>query len=65
MKRRLAPRLLGVEGVTGVGVREGCLVVYLDSRREATLRRVAALIEAESPRTPFECVVTGPFRRTT
>jgi hypothetical protein len=65
VKRRLAPRLLGLDGVTGVGVRGKHLAVYLDGPREATRQRVAAVVAAEAPGTVVEYVESGPLRRLT
>jgi len=65
VKERLAPRLFAVDGVTGVGMREGRLVVYLDGRRDAARQHVSALVEAEAPGTIVEYFISGEFRRVT
>ena len=64
VKRRLASRLLAFDGITGVGVRNGRLAVYLDGPREATRRRVAALVNLEAPGIALEYFESGEFRRT-
>ncbi len=63
VKQRLAPKLLAVDGVTGVGMREGRLAVYLDGPRDAARRQVSALVEAEAPGTIVEYFESGEFRR--
>jgi hypothetical protein len=65
VKQRLAPRLLGLEGVTGVGARGGRLTVYLDGPRDETRRRVAAIVAAEAQGTVVEFFEGGTFRRLT
>lgn len=64
MKRRLTPRLMSVPGVCGVGVRSGCLAIYVtDDVDELVLRQVRVLIEREAPGVTFEVVVGGPFEK--
>lgn len=63
VKQRLAPRLLAIDGVTGVGMREGRLAVYLDGPRDAARRQVSALVGVEAPGTVVEYVESGEFRR--
>jgi len=62
LKNRLAPRLLGVDGVSGVAIAEGGLSVYL-ARDHASLRQeVEALVQAVAPGCPVQYIVTGEFR---
>ena len=63
VKQRLAPRLLGIDGVTGVGLREGRLAVYLDGPRDAARRQVQALVGALAPGTVVEFFESGELRR--
>jgi len=63
IKRRLSPKLLPLECVSGVGVTGAKLAVYL--AREAAedeLKRIRSLIDAEAPGTEVEFVTTGEFR---
>lgn len=62
LKRRVSPRLLQARSVSGVGVREGMLTVYLAEDSDAVRRDVAAVVEAEQPGTQVNFVVTGRFR---
>ena len=63
VKQRLAPRLLAIDGVTGVGLREGRLVVYLDGLRNAARQHVQAFVEAQAPGTVVEFFESGELRR--
>lgn len=62
IKRRLSPRLLGIRGVSGLGIPGGRLTVYLAEDSEAVRREVAAVLEAEAPNIPVTYLVTGVFR---
>ena len=62
IKRRLSPRLLGIKGVSGLGLPNGRLTVYLAEDSEVVRRDVAAVLAAEAPDTPVAYVATGPFR---
>ena len=62
IKRRLSPRVLRIRGVSGIGIPGGKLTVYLVEDRDAVKRKVASLIESETPGAPFECIVTGVFK---
>jgi hypothetical protein len=63
VKRRLAPRLMSLPGVCGVGVRSGCLAVYVVDDVERLSREVRVLIEREAPGVAFEVVIGGPFEK--
>ena len=63
VKQRLAPRLLAIDGVTGVGLREGRLAVYLDGPRDAARPQVQALVGALAPGTVVEFFESGELRR--
>ena len=61
LKNRLAPRLLAIDGVTGLGTPGGVLVVYLENDSAALRREVDAALKAEGvPET--HVVVTGGFK---
>lgn len=63
VKRRLSPKLMPLEGVSGVGIAGGKLAIYLVSGKvEKELRKIKELIETEAPGTPVEFVTTGSFR---
>ena len=62
LKLRVSPKLLQARGVSGVGVREGMLTVYLAEDSDTVRRDVAAVVEAEQPGTQVNFVVTGRFR---
>ncbi len=62
LKRRISPRLLRVPGVSGVGIREGILTVYLAVDSEEVRQDVAAILESESAGALVNYVVTGAFR---
>lgn len=59
LKRRLSPKLLDIPGVSGVGVKNGRLAVYLDADDDAVRKKVRTVVgKAGEP----EFVVTGTFR---
>jgi hypothetical protein len=61
LKKRVAPRLLAIDGVTGLGTPGGVLVVYLENDSAALRREVDAALKAEGvPET--HVVVTGGFK---
>ena len=63
IKQRLSPRLLTIDGVTGVGIREGRLAVYVDGPRDAARQEVRALVGAQAPGTVVEFFESGELRR--
>lgn len=63
VKRRMSPKLMPIENVSGVGVAGGKLAVYLvRDAADEEMRKIRALIDAEAPGTPVEFVITGEFR---
>jgi hypothetical protein len=62
LKRRVSPKLLQTRGVSGVGIREGVLTVYLTEDSDDVRRDAAATVEQEQPGAQVNFVVTGPFR---
>jgi putative flippase GtrA len=62
LKQRLAPRLLDIAGVSGVGIREGTLAVYMEVDSKPVRQAVANVIATEAPNVSVAYVITGPFR---
>jgi hypothetical protein len=62
LKRRLSPRLLDIDGVSGMGLPRGKLTVYLAVDSESVRRRVQELIAKLAPGTRPVFEVTGPLR---
>jgi hypothetical protein len=62
LKRRLSPKLMGLPGVSGVGIQKGRLTIYLDSDDPAVRKRVEAAITKAAPKAAPAFVVTGTFR---
>ena len=63
IKRRLSPKLMPLESVSGVGVAGGKLAVYIvGEAAEEELKKIRELIDTEAPGTPVEFVTTGEFR---
>lgn len=61
IKKRLSPRILEIPGVSGVGIPQGKLTVYLKEESEQARRKVAELVGAESPGIVYSFLVTGAF----
>jgi hypothetical protein len=62
-KRRLSPKLLAVPGISGVGLRNGGVVVYLDEDADEVRETARSLVEADEPGTPLSFDVTGRFQK--
>lgn len=62
VKRRLSPRLLGIRGVSGVGIPGGKLTVHLAEDSDAARKEVETVLASEAPGTTVAYVVTGAFR---
>ena len=63
IKRRLSPKLMPLECVSGIGVAGAKLAVYLGREAaEDELKTIRNLIDAEAPGTELEFVTTGEFR---
>jgi hypothetical protein len=61
LKRRLSTRLLEERGVSGVGLREGCIVVYLETADPGLRNRVEEVTRATAPGAPLLFEVAGGF----
>lgn len=62
LKKRLSPPLLNIAGVSGVGIAQGKLTIYLEVDSDAVRQAVATVLGAEAPNAPATYVVTGKFR---
>jgi hypothetical protein len=62
LKRRLSPRLLDVDGVSGLGLPGGNLTVYLVADSDETRRKVREIVEKLAPGAEMLFEVTGPLR---
>jgi hypothetical protein len=62
LKRQLSPLLLRIPGVSGVGIHDGTLTVYLADESPLTKQPVEALIASHAPGVDVQYVVTGVFR---
>jgi hypothetical protein len=63
LKKLLSPLLLGIEGVSGLGVPGGRLTVYLEAEDADVRHRVEEVIGRLAPGTQPLYEVTGPFRK--
>ncbi len=63
LKRRLSTRLLEERGVSGVGLREGRIVVYLESADPGLRSRVEEVTRETAPGAPLLFEVAGGFGR--
>lgn len=59
LKRLLSVRLLRLQGVSGVGIPQGHLTVYLKSDSSEVKRKVAEVVEKEAPGTLVRYELTG------
>ena len=62
LKNRLAPRLLAVDGVSGVAIGEGGLSVYLARDHSSLRQEVEALVQVVAPGCSVRYIVAGDFR---
>lgn len=61
-KRRLSSSLLAVAGVSGVGVSQGRLRIYLDRDTAEVRSEVSRLLARHAAAVPYEIEVSGPFK---
>jgi hypothetical protein len=61
IKRQISAALLDTPGVSGVGVREGRVMVYLERNDPALKTRVKALAAARAPDVELRFEVSGRF----
>ena len=62
LKKRLSPRLLGLPGVSGVGLPNGRLTVYLESDDPQIRSQVQDAAAKLAPGVSLAFEVTGAFR---
>ncbi|HLN86098.1 MAG TPA: hypothetical protein VK200_06535 [Candidatus Limnocylindrales bacterium] len=62
VKKRVAPGLLNIAGVSGVGISGGTLTVYLEVDSNTVRQAVEQVVETEAANVPVTYVVTGKFR---
>ena len=63
LKRRISPKLMPLESVSGVGISGGKLAVYLVSEADAKeLEKIRKVIAGEAPGIEVTFVTTGVLR---
>jgi hypothetical protein len=62
LKRSLTPGLLATPGVSGVGVGDGVLHVYLGTDDPQLRGHVKDLVRAKEPSANVEFIISGDFR---
>ena len=62
LKRALAPKLLSIPGITGVGLPGGNLAVYVEDDSERLRALVKSIVDSIAPGVQIEFHVTGVFR---
>jgi len=62
LKRRLSPQLLNIAGISGVGISEGTLAVYLEDDSPTVRQEVEKVVGNKALGVPVTYVVTGKFR---
>jgi hypothetical protein len=63
LKRLLSPLLLGVDGVSGIGVPGGQLTIYLEADNADLRHRVEEIVAKATPTVTPRFEVTGRFRK--
>jgi len=64
LKALLAPKVLKIPGVSGLGIGEESLNVYIGVDDEQTRASVEAAVRAIGGEVPIHFIVSGPFKRT-
>jgi len=62
-KQRISAAILSMDVVSGVGISEGKVVVYLADGSAAARRAVTAKLATVAPQVLVKLVVSGPFER--
>jgi hypothetical protein len=63
LKRKISPQILQLPGVSGIGVPNGRLTVYLESDSEDIRERVREVLKTVSPEADVVFLVTGKFAK--
>jgi hypothetical protein len=61
LKQRLAPGILSIPGVSGLGIQGGALAVYLEQESGPARAAVSNLLRRAAAAVSVEFVVTGAF----
>ena len=62
IKKRVAPQLLHIAGISGVGMSGGRLAVYLEGESDTVRQAVEQIVRNTAPGVPVTYVVTGKYR---
>jgi hypothetical protein len=62
LKRSLAPGLLALPGVSGVGIGDGTLRIYLAQDDAGVKEQVRKIVSASNKEVPIEFIASGEFR---
>jgi hypothetical protein len=62
-KKKVSKLLMNVPDISGVGLHEGVLIVYLARDSDTVRRRAQEIINQAAPGVVFEYLVTGKFRK--
>jgi hypothetical protein len=61
LKQRLSPRIMDIDGVSGVGAGEHHLHVYLERDDESIRNAVENAVRSEAPELPIRYISSGKF----
>lgn len=62
LKRDVSPALLRLRGVSGVGIAENALRVYLEAESEDVKAEARSVVATKNANVNVEFVVTGPLK---
>jgi len=62
IKRRISPALLTLDGVSGVGVSQDRLRIYVAKDLATVRKQITALLQQQAAGTPYEIEVSGQFK---
>jgi hypothetical protein len=63
LKRKVSPQILQLPGVSGIGVPNGRLTIYLESDSKDVRERVREVLRTVSPEADVVFLVTGKFAK--
>ncbi len=61
-KNAVGKRIMGIEGVAGVGVGQAALNIYLETNDPGVREQVEQILRAHAPGIPFHFVISGEFQ---